>query len=103
MNENRIEGAATTLGGRVETNLGVMTGDRKLQADGLVDKASGSAQNILGGAQDAVQTALDQVPPAVRDGAERAIATARRNPLLVTLAVGAAGLILAKIFGGERR
>jgi uncharacterized protein YjbJ (UPF0337 family) len=101
MNEDRIEGAATTLGGRVETNLGELSGDRKLQSDGLVDKARGSAQNMFGGAQDALRTALEQAPPEVRDGAERAIAAARKNPLLATLAVGAAGLLLAKIFGGR--
>lgn len=103
MNEDRIEGAATTLGGRVETNLGKFTGDRKLQSDGLVDKARGSAQNIFGGAQDAVRSALDQAPPEVRDNAERAIAAARKNPILATLAVGAVGIILAKILGGAAR
>ncbi|MEO7541709.1 MAG: CsbD family protein [Sphingomicrobium sp.] len=103
MNEDRIEGAATTLGGRVETNLGELTGDRKLQSDGLVDQARGSAQNMFGGAQDALRSALDQAPPEVRDGAERAIAAARKNPLLATLAVGAVGLILARIFGRTAR
>ena len=70
MNEDRIAGAATTLGGRVETNLGEITGDRKLQSDGLVDQARGSAQNMFGGAQDALRSALDQARPEVRDGAE---------------------------------
>jgi uncharacterized protein YjbJ (UPF0337 family) len=59
MNEDRIEGAATTLGGRVETNLGEVTGDRKLQSDGLIDQARGSAQSMFGGAQDALRSALD--------------------------------------------
>ena len=103
MNEDRIEGAATTLGGRVETNLGEITGDRKLQSDGLVDQARGSAQNMFGGAQDALRSALDQAPPEVRDRAERAIAAARKNPLLATLAAGAVGLILARIFGRTGR
>ncbi len=103
MNEDRIEGAATTLGGRVETNLGEITGDRKLQSDGLADKALGTTQNMFGGAQDALRSALDQAPPEVRDGAERAISAARKNPLMATLAAGAVGLILAKIFRGSSR
>ncbi len=103
MNEDRIEGAATTLGGRVETNLGEITGDRKLQSDGLADKALGTAQNMFGGAQDALRSALDQAPSEVRDGAERAIAAARKSPILATLAVGAVGLILAKIFRDTAR
>ncbi len=101
MNEDRIEGAATTLGGRVETNLGEITGDRKLQSDGLVDKARGSAQNMFGGAQDAIRSALDRAPLDVRDGAERAVAAARKNPILAALAVGAVGVILAKVFRGR--
>ena len=103
MNEDRIEGAVTTLGGRLETNLGEISGDRKLQSDGLVDRARGSAQNMFGGAQDALRSALEQAPPEVRDSAERAIAATRKNPLLATLAVGAVGLILAKIFRGKAR
>lgn len=103
MNEDRIEGAATTLGGRVETNIGELTGDRKLQSDGLVDQARGSFQNILGGAQDGVRSALEKAPPEVRDGAERAMAAARKNPLLASLAVGAAGLFLAKMLRGSTR
>lgn len=103
MNEDRIEGAATTLGGRVKTNVGEITGDKKLQTEGFADKARGSAQNMFGGAQDALRSALDQAPPEVRDGAERTIAAARKNPILATLAVGAVGLILAKMFSGTGR
>lgn len=102
MNEDRIEGAATTLGGRAKTSLGDITGDQKLQSDGLVDQARGSAQNMFGGAQDALRSALEQAPPEVRDGAERAIAAARKNPLLATLAVSAVGLVLARLIGGRR-
>lgn len=103
MNEDRIEGAATTLVGRAETNVGEFTGDRKLQSDGFVDKARGSAQNMFGGAQDALRSALDQAPPEVRENADRAIAAARKSPLLATLVVGAAGLVLAQFLKGSRR
>jgi len=103
MNEDRIEGAATTLGGRVEKGLGDITGDRKLQSDGLADQARGTGQNMFGGAQDALRSALDQAPPQVRDTADRAIAAARKSPILATLAVGAAGLIFAKIFRDTAR
>lgn len=98
MNEDRFEGATTTLGGRAEKNLGDLTGDRKLQSDGLADQARGSAQNMFGGAQDAFRTALDKAPPQIRDNTDRAISAARKSPILATLAVGAAGLILARIF-----
>ena len=101
MNEDRIEGAATTLGGRVESSLGALTGDRKLQSDGLIDKAQGTAQNLIGGAQDAVRSAFDKSSPEVRDGAERAINAVRKSPLVAILAVGAVALILAKLLRGS--
>jgi uncharacterized protein YjbJ (UPF0337 family) len=103
MNEDRIDGATTTLGGRVEKGLGDLTGDRKLQSDGLLDQARGSVQNTLGGAQDALRSALDQAPPQVRETADRAITAAKKSPLLATLVIGAAGLILAKIFNDTAR
>lgn len=107
MNEDRFEGSATTLAGRAEKGLGDITGDRKLQSDGLVDQARGTGQNMFGGAQDTLRSALDQAPPQVRETADRAIAAARKSPILATLAIGAAGLIFAKIFrdtarGGRR-
>jgi uncharacterized protein YjbJ (UPF0337 family) len=103
MNEDRIEGAATTLGGRVETNIGQVAGDKKMQSDGLVDQARGSAQNMFGGAQDVLRSALDQAPPDVRVGVERAMVAVRKNPVLATLALGAVGLIVRRILGGTAR
>ena len=103
MNEDRIDGAATTFTGRVEKGLGDLTGDRKLQADGLADQARGSGQNMFGGAQDALRSALDQAPPQVRETADRAIIAAKKSPFLASLAVAAGGLILAKIFRDTTR
>lgn len=103
MNEDRIEGAATTFTGRVEKGLGDVTGDRKLQSDGLADQASGTVQNTFGGAQDALRSVLDRAPPQVRETADRAITAARKSPILATLAVGAAGLIFAKILRDTAR
>ena len=103
MNEDRIEGAASTLVGRAETNVGDLTGDRKLQSDGLIDKARGSAQSMFGGAQDALRSALDGASPEVRANADRAMSAAKKSPFLATLAIGAAGLILAKILKGSGR
>ena len=103
INQHRIEGAATSIGGRLEEKAGETIGDWKLQRDGLIDKARGSAQNLFGGAQVAVRSALDQAPPKVRDGADQAIAVMRKNPIIAALAVGAVGLIIGNIWGGARR
>jgi len=103
MNEDRIEGAANTLVGRAETSIGDITGDQKLQSDGLIDKARGSAQSMFGGAEDALRSVLDGASPEVRANADRAIAAAKKNPFLATLTVGAIGLILAKFLKGSSR
>ena len=61
MDENRFEGAARKVGGKVEGALGDLTGDSKLQADGAVDKLSGTAQNAYGKAADTVRNVADKV------------------------------------------
>lgn len=60
MDENRIEGTARTLGGKLESAAGNLTGDTKLQADGAVDKLAGKAQRGYGQAADAVRDTVSQ-------------------------------------------
>ena len=55
MDENRVEGMARTIGGKVEGAVGNMTGDTKTQADGVVDKVTGKAQRMYGNAKDNVR------------------------------------------------
>ena len=42
MDEDRIKGAATDLGGRAKDAIGSLTGDKKTQAEGKADQASGN-------------------------------------------------------------
>lgn len=55
MDENRVEGMARTIGGKVEGVAGNLTGDKKLQADAMVDKVAGKAQKAYGNAKDTVR------------------------------------------------
>lgn len=55
MDKDRIGGAAKELKGAAKQVLGKMTGDQKLQVEGLHDKAEGKFQNTLGGIRDAVK------------------------------------------------
>lgn len=57
MDENRFEGAARKVGGKIEGAVGDLTGDSKMQADGAVDRLTGSAQRGYGQAKDAVRDA----------------------------------------------
>jgi uncharacterized protein YjbJ (UPF0337 family) len=48
MDENRVEGTARNLGGRVQEGFGKVTGDARTQAEGLANYAAGAAQDIYG-------------------------------------------------------
>jgi uncharacterized protein YjbJ (UPF0337 family) len=64
MDENRAEGTARNFGGKVQEGLGRVTGDAKTQAEGVLNQAAGTAQDLYGqGAEGVRQTAktLDSV------------------------------------------
>ena len=61
VDENRFEGTARNLGGKVEGAFGNLTGDQKMQAEGAVDKVAGSAQKTYGQAADTVRNVADKV------------------------------------------
>ena len=52
MDENRAYGTAKNLGGKVQDSVGNATGDTKLRAEGLVNQATGAAQDLYGQAAD---------------------------------------------------
>lgn len=58
MDKNRIEGAAKELKGTVKEAAGKLTGNRKLEAEGKVEKAAGDAQGKIGKGKDAIRNAL---------------------------------------------
>ena len=55
MDKDRVDGAAKKTGGKIKEAAGKLTGDSKLQAEGKADKASGTVQNAVGGAKDALK------------------------------------------------
>lgn len=52
---DRIEGAATNMGGKVKEAAGKVTGDEKLKAEGRADQVKGKVQNTVGGMKDAIR------------------------------------------------
>lgn len=52
MDEDRIEGTARNVGGKVQEGVGRMTGDARLRAEGLANQAVGTAQDLYGQAAD---------------------------------------------------
>lgn len=58
MSNNRIEGAMDKGVGSVKEAVGKATGNERLEAEGLAQKAKGDVQNKVGQVQDAVGNAI---------------------------------------------
>jgi uncharacterized protein YjbJ (UPF0337 family) len=62
MDENRLERTARNLGGKIQEGVGRATGDTKTKAEGLMNQAAGTAQDLYGQTADAARqtaTTLD--------------------------------------------
>ena len=55
MDENRVEGTARNVGGKVQEGVGRATGDAKMRAEGLTNQAVGAAQDLYGQTADAAR------------------------------------------------
>ena len=63
MDENRIEGTARNMGGKVQEEIGRITGDARTCAEGLANQAAGTAQDLYARAADTAReqaTTLDR-------------------------------------------
>ena len=60
MNDDRVEGAAKNIGGKIKEGVGKAVGDTKLRREGQVDQVKGRAQNTIGGVKDAAREKLDK-------------------------------------------
>lgn len=58
MDKDRTAGIGHQIKGTVKEATGKVTGDRKLEAEGKVEKAGGKVQNAIGGAKDTVRDAV---------------------------------------------
>ena len=62
MDENRLERTARNLGGKIQEGVGRAIGDTKIKAEGLMNQAAGTAQDLYGQTADAARqtaTTLD--------------------------------------------
>ncbi|KDP95779.1 MAG: CsbD family protein [Alphaproteobacteria bacterium] len=53
--QDRIEGSAKNMGGKIKEGAGKLTGDSKLQAEGKADQVEGKVQNAVGGVKDSLK------------------------------------------------
>jgi uncharacterized protein YjbJ (UPF0337 family) len=55
MDREHVKGTADKVKGTIKDTAGKVTGDKKLQSEGKLDKAKGSAHNVAGDLKDAVK------------------------------------------------
>jgi uncharacterized protein YjbJ (UPF0337 family) len=60
MNDDRVEGAANNIGGKIKEGVGKAVGDTKLRREGQVDQVKGRAQNTIGGIKDEAREKLEK-------------------------------------------
>ena len=66
MDENRVEGTARNLGGKVQEGIGKVTGNVRTQAEGLANQAAGAAQDVYGQAADTARETASGFEKALR-------------------------------------
>jgi uncharacterized protein YjbJ (UPF0337 family) len=59
MDREHVKGAADKAKGAMKDAAGKVTGDTKLQSEGMIDKAKGAAHNAAGDVKDAARKATD--------------------------------------------
>lgn len=60
MDKDRVDGIGKKVSGSVKEAIGKVTGDTKLEADGIAQKTAGKAQNAAGGVKDGVRDAVEK-------------------------------------------
>lgn len=90
MDSDRLEGAATNIGGKVKDAVGGMMGDSSLQAQGKSDQVSGRVQNAYGSAKDSLgdgaSNLVDQIEDFVHD-----------QPVVALLSAATIGFLVARL------
>ncbi len=90
MDEDRIKGAATNIGGKVKDTAGGLLGDSKTQAEGKADQASGQLQNAYGSAKDTVREGAETM-------GEQVDSLVKERPMVALLGAVGVGYILARL------
>ena len=101
MTDQRIDGAATELEGKVQNGLGRLTGDAKLQLDGRINEVKGRAMDAYGRVIDGLDGLVEKAPVEYQGRARQGLDFARRKPLLTTGIDAGLAMLLSGL--GRRR
>ena len=61
VDENRVTGALNQAKGTIKENIGAAIGDKKMEGEGMAEKAGGKVENAVGGAKDAVRDTAKKI------------------------------------------
>jgi uncharacterized protein YjbJ (UPF0337 family) len=84
MDENRLEGTARNLGGKIEEQVGRATGDTKIRAEGFLNQAAGAAQDVYGQTADVARQTATTLDSWLRNSIE----TQPYTTAIVALGIG---------------
>ena len=101
MTDQRIEGVANEMEGKVQVATGRIAGDAKMQLEGRLQQAKGQAQQAYGRVIDGLDGLVDKAPEQYRAHARSGLDFARRKPLLTTGIVAGLAVVLGSL--GRRR
>lgn len=90
MDQDRIKGSATDIGGKVKDAAGGLLGDSKTQAEGKADQAKGQLQNAYGSAKDTVREGADTLGTQVDS-------LIKERPVVALLGAVSVGYVLARV------
>ncbi len=96
MTDQRIQGKAEELGGRLQNGLGGLTGDDRLQAEGKLNEIKGKARDAYGRVIDGLDGLVEKAPAQYQETARKGLDFARAKPLLTTGIVAGLALILSR-------
>jgi uncharacterized protein YjbJ (UPF0337 family) len=97
MNEDRVAGTARNLGGKVQEGYGRVTGDTQSQAEGLLNQAAGTAQNLYGQAKDSAAEAAQVVRRGAMDADDYVRGLIERRPYTATVAALCIGWFIGRM------
>ncbi len=92
MTDDRIEGAVRKGVGRVQDAVGGLTGDERTQADGKLNQAAGSVQDLVGQARDRASDLYEEVE-----------SYAKEQPLAALAVTLGLGVVIGLVLSGGRK
>jgi uncharacterized protein YjbJ (UPF0337 family) len=97
MNEDRVVGTATNLGGKVQQGVGRVTGDPKSQVEGVMNQAAGAAQDLYGQAKDTGSDAAQAVRQGAVDAEDYIRQLIEKRPYTVAFSAICAGWLIGRM------